>query len=141
MINRLKNLFDYRKRWKQQKNRNKKLVKKINKMETSLAEDLRLDITNDEIRKLKQQVNALKNQVKNLNLEAQIQELNDNTIWWTNRFNAAEREIKQLQQENKQLKDNWNKLREYVIKEVIATDNEIYGTDLLDKMQELEKGE
>ena len=38
-------------------------------METSLAEDLRLDITNDEIRKLKQQVNALKNQVKKLNLE------------------------------------------------------------------------
>lgn len=71
MINRLKNLFDYRKRWKQQKNRNKRLVKKINKMETSLAEDLRLDITNDEIKKLKQQVNALKNQVKSLNLEAQ----------------------------------------------------------------------
>ena len=67
----LKDLFNYRKRWKHQKNRNKLLVKKINKMETSLAEDLRLDITNDEIRKLKQQVNALKNQVKKLNLEAQ----------------------------------------------------------------------
>ena len=67
----LKDLFNYRKRWKHQKNRNKLLVKKINKMETSLAEDLRLDITNDEIRKLKQQVNALKNQVKKLNLETQ----------------------------------------------------------------------
>ena len=67
----LKDLFNYRKRWKHQKNRNKLLVKKINKMETSLAEDLRLDITNDEIRKLKQQVNALKNQVKKLNLESQ----------------------------------------------------------------------
>lgn len=67
----IKQLFNYRKRWKHQKNRNKLLVKKINKMETSLAEDLRLDITNDEIRKLKQQVNALKNQVKKLNLEAQ----------------------------------------------------------------------
>ena len=70
-MNKLKDLFNYRKRWKHQKNRNKLLVKKINKMETSLAEDLRLDITNDEIRKLKQQVNALKNQVKKLNLEAQ----------------------------------------------------------------------
>ena len=70
-MNKLKDLFNYRKRWKHQKNRNKLLVKKINKMETSLAEDLRLDITNDEIRKLKQQVNALKNQVKKLNLETQ----------------------------------------------------------------------
>ena len=67
----LKDLFNYRKRWKHQKNRNKLLIKKINKMGTILAEDLRLDITNDEIRKLKQQVNALKNQVKKLNLEAQ----------------------------------------------------------------------
>ena len=67
----IKNIFNYRKLWKNQKNRNKLLVKKINKMETSIAEDLRLDITNDEIRKLKQQVQALNNQVKKLNLEAQ----------------------------------------------------------------------
>ena len=71
MLKKIKQIFNYRKLWKHQKNRNKLLVKKINKMETSLAEDLRLDITNDEIRKLKQQVNALKNQVKKLNLEAQ----------------------------------------------------------------------
>lgn len=71
MKNKLKDLFNYHKRWKQQKNRNKRLVKKINKMETSIAEDLKLDITNDEIRKLRKQVNALKNQVKNLNLEVQ----------------------------------------------------------------------
>ena len=41
------------------------------------------------------------------------------------------------QQENKQLKDNWNDLKKYA-KEIISTDNELYGTDLLDKMQELE---
>lgn len=70
-MNKIKEIFNYRKRWKHQKNRNKRLTKKINKMKTSLAKDLRLDITNDEIRKLKQQVNALKNQVKKLNLEAQ----------------------------------------------------------------------
>lgn len=40
-------------------------------------------------------------------------------------------------EENKQLKDNWNKLKEYA-KEIISTDNELYGTDLLNKMQELE---
>lgn len=44
-----------------------------------------------------------------------------------------------LKKENEQLKDNWNDLKKYT-KEVISTDNELYGTDLLDKMQELEKG-
>lgn len=67
----LKQLFNYRKRWKQQKNKNKRLRKKINKMSISLAEDLKLDVTNDEIRKLKKQVIELKNQVKRYNLEAQ----------------------------------------------------------------------
>lgn len=31
-------------------------------------------------------------------LEAQVQELNDDAIWWTNRFNALERENKQLKE-------------------------------------------
>lgn len=70
-MNKIKEIFNYRKRWKHQKNRNKRLTKKINKMGTSIAEDLKLDITNDEIRKLKKQVNELKKQVKKLNLEAQ----------------------------------------------------------------------
>lgn len=70
-MDKIKEIFNYRKRWKHQKNRNKRLTKKINKMETSIAEDLKLDITNDEIRKLKKQVNDLKNQVKKINLEAQ----------------------------------------------------------------------
>lgn len=67
----IKQLLDYRKRWKHQKNRNKRLRKKVNKLSTSLSEELKLDVTNDEIRKLKQQVQALNNQVKKLNLEAQ----------------------------------------------------------------------
>lgn len=71
MLKKLKKLFNYRHLWKNQKNQNKRLRKKINKMSTSLAENLKLDITNDEIRKLKKQVIELKNQVKNLNLEAQ----------------------------------------------------------------------
>ena len=36
------------------------------------------------------------------------------------------------------LENNWNKLKEYA-KEIISTDNELYGTDLLNKMQEIEK--
>lgn len=67
----IKELFNYRKLWKHQKQQNKRLRKKVNKLSTSLAEELKLDITNDEIRKLKKQVLALNNQVKRLNLEAQ----------------------------------------------------------------------
>ena len=48
--------------------------------------------------------------------------------------------VKKLYFENKQLKDNWNDLKKYA-KEVISTDNELYGTDLLDKIQELENGD
>ena len=70
-MKKIKEIFNYRKLWKQQKNRNKRLKKKIYKMETSIVEDLKLDITNDEIKKLTQKVNELKNQVKKLNLENQ----------------------------------------------------------------------
>ncbi len=48
--------------------------------------------------------------------------------------------IKQLQQENKQLKDNWNKLKVYIkteIPEDVFIDTEWF-VSILDKMQELE---
>ena len=47
--------------------------------------------------------------------------------------------ISEKNKEIHQLKDNWNDLKKYA-KEIISTDNELYGTDLLDKMQELEQG-
>lgn len=53
-------------------------------------------------------------------------------------------EIYELQQENKQLKDNWNKLKEFIVKEYYmylpleASAKSI--TILIDKMQELEQG-
>lgn len=46
----------------------------------------------------------------------------------------------QLQQENKQLKDNWNKLKKYIkteIPEDVFIDTEWF-VSILDKMQELE---
>lgn len=49
----------------------------------------------------------------------------------------ANKEIEQLQQENKQLKDNWNELKEYC-------KNHYYGITtigVLEKMQELERGD
>ena len=52
----------------------------------------------------------------------------------------ADNFVKKLYFENKQLKDNWNDLKKYA-KEVISTDNELYGTDLLDKMKGLENGD
>lgn len=51
-----------------------------------------------------------------------------------------------LEKENKKLKDNWNKLKEYLIKEqarivIENTDeDEFVYTDLINKMQELEQG-
>ena len=47
--------------------------------------------------------------------------------------------ISEKNKEIHQLKDNWNELKKYS-KEIISTDNELYGTDLLDKMLELEQG-
>jgi len=57
---------------------------------------------------------------------------------WINQFSKTHNESIDIQKENKQLKDNRNKLKEYA-KEIISTDNELYGTDLLNKMQEIEK--
>lgn len=67
----IKELFDYRKKWKNQKNRNKNLRKKVNKLSKGISEELRLDITNEEIRKLRLEINRLKKQVIKSNLEAQ----------------------------------------------------------------------
>lgn len=67
----IKELFDYRKKWKNQKNRNKNLRKKVNKLSRGISEELKLDITNEEIRKLRLEINRLKKQVIKSNLEAQ----------------------------------------------------------------------
>lgn len=67
----LKEIFNYRKLWKHQRNKNKRLTKKVNKMAKGISEDLKIDITNEEIRKLRLEVNRLKKQVIKYNLEAQ----------------------------------------------------------------------
>lgn len=52
--------------------------------------------------------------------------------------------LDELQLENLQLKDNWNKLKEHIKFEWTCFDNESVefelSTDILDKMQELEQG-
>lgn len=71
MLEKIKQLFNYRKRWKQQKNRNKNLRKKVNKLSQGISEELKLDVTNEEIKKLKQEIIRLRKQVIKLDLEAQ----------------------------------------------------------------------
>lgn len=54
---------------------------------------------------------------------------------------SALKEIENLQQENKQLKDNWNKLKDYIkteIPEDVFIDTEWF-VSILDIMQEIEK--
>ena len=70
-MKRMKDMFNYRKLWKHQKNKNKSLLKKLNRLTGTITKDLQLDITNDEIRKLRLEVNRLKKQVIKANLEAQ----------------------------------------------------------------------
>lgn len=67
----LKKQFKYRALWEHQKNRNKQLTRRINRLTKNVAEDLKLDVTNEEIRKLKSEVNSLKKQVIKANVEAQ----------------------------------------------------------------------
>ncbi len=59
----------YRGLWKHQKNRNKQLTKRINRLTQNISEDLKLDITNEEIRKvmeykIKRQIERIKNESK-----------------------------------------------------------------------------
>ena len=68
---------------------------------------------------------------------------NNEKFQWTNTANA----MKKMLEENKKLKDNWNKLKEWVNKHYdYYMNNEDYiggrlcFTDMKSKMQELEKG-
>ena len=71
MIKELKKIFRYRQLWKAQKNRNKNLKKKINKLSQGITEELKIDITNEEIKKLNLEIGILKLEVQKANKEAQ----------------------------------------------------------------------
>ena len=82
---------------------------------------------------------------------------NDNNlkITYTIKPSFTTRKLKQLQQENKQLKDNWNKLKEYFNERIEVCDNRLSSpfcnfekatkerlifTQCLEKLEELEQG-
>ena len=71
MLQKIKYMFNYRRLFKNQKHQNKRLRKKINKLQTSLISELKLDVTNEEIAKLRKQIENQSKQIKKLNLECQ----------------------------------------------------------------------
>ena len=69
----------------------------------------------------------------------QIQELTEQDIWCPSNCEKLEK----LQQENEKLKDNWDKLKEYIRKNIIYDDvgmKILDSSPLEDYMQELEQG-
>lgn len=76
-------------------------------------------------------------------------------ITYTIKPSFTTRKLKQLQQENKQLKNNWNKLREYFNERIEVCDNRLSSpfcnfekvtkerlifSQCLEKLEELEQG-
>lgn len=73
------------------------------------------------------------------NLQQENEQLKERMEYLERSNNRREDIIIEQRQEISDLEDNWDELKEYA-KEIISTDNELYGTDLLDKMRELEQG-
>lgn len=71
-------------------------------------------------------------------IEQENRQLKERIEYLERSNNRTEDIIIEQRQEISDLEDNWDKLKEYA-KEIISTDNELYGTDLLNKMQEIEK--
>ena len=71
-----------------------------------------------------------------------IELLQNDRKQWINQFSKTHNESIDIQKENKQLKDNWNKLKVYIKTEI--PEDVFIGTEwfvsILDKMQELEQG-
>lgn len=92
------------------------------------------------------------NEIDLLNI---IEFLQEDRKQWINQFSKTHNESVEIQKENKQLKDNWNKLREYIketkLKEFEKDYGKRYGKTftqaeivvcnmIMDKMLELEQG-
>ena len=61
----------------------------------------------------------------------------------TEQIKGYQKEIAKLKQENKQLKDNWNKIEQIIENERMShwAPSPLFLTELLSKMQELEKSD
>lgn len=67
---------------------------------------------------------------ENEQLKVELQEANDNIIWWSNRFNAVERD-------NRQLKEDKKKVWEWVIYKQQHSIEPVISTDELDEILEI----
>lgn len=89
------------------------------------------------------------------NLEIEINNYDNSHLYYKGFDLGTFKEIVNLRQENKQLKDNWNKLREYIKETKLKEFEKSYGKRfgetftqaeiivcnmILDKMQEIEQG-
>ena len=84
------------------------------------------------------------------NLEIQINNYDNSHLYYKGFDLGTFKEIENLQQENKQLKDNWNNLKKWLEKELGDRTNPnkdkwltgVYDAyrETIDKMQELEQG-
>ena len=100
-----------------------------------LCGEVNVDAKDVIIAYLTKQVQELESQLYEASI--QIQELTEQDMWCPSNCEKLEK----LQQENKQLKDNWNKLKEYTQEKY---DNPSWASCgaryVLEKMQELEQG-
>lgn len=71
MKQKIKYMFHYRKLWKNQKNKNKKLLKKIAKLEQGIYEEKGFSAKDELIEKLQKKIKAKDSRIKKLNLECQ----------------------------------------------------------------------
>lgn len=91
-----------------------------------------------------------KEELQNNYIEMLILDLEKHSFdYWESTQDEMVEALRKLQQENKQLKDNWNKLKEFIEKDYDFYDKLIapeYGCSMgalsriKDKMQELEQG-
>lgn len=91
----------------------------------------------DYVDRLQKENQELKKQLYEASI--QIQELTEQDMWCPSNCEKLDK----LQQENKQLKDNWIKLKEYIRKNIIYDDvgmKILDSSPLEDYMQELEQG-
>ena len=76
------------------------------------------------------------------NLQEELKETNESLTWWTNRFNAVERDNKELKQENQKLVKVIDELEEYILNHYIVghTIQNASLDDILNKLTELKGG-
>lgn len=61
----------------------------------------------------------------------------ENCLWFINNFEQINETVEIVQKRNEKINHNWNELKKWLEDET----RQYWNTDILDKMQELERGE